>query len=178
MVKVPVWRCQYDKMKVDHPASMICETCAPASPKLGKMWLDLVNKSFNSVMLFWNICQLNSALPSVSRDSLKMVSTQCSPAGEHWVDTILRLSRETDGKALFNWHMFQKSMTELKDLFTKSNHIFPSLGDAGAHVSQIMDAGWSTFILSYWHRQTGTFTMGEAIQKMTSGPAKVLGQEP
>ena len=42
-------------------------------------------------------------------------------------------------------------MKELKDLFTKSNHIYPSLGDAGAHVSQIMDAGWSTFILSYWH---------------------------
>ena len=103
------------------------------------------------------------------------VKTMAEEAGEHWVDTILRLSRETSGKALFNWHMFQKSMTELKDLFTKSNHIFPSLGDAGAHVSQIMDAGWSTFILSYWHRQTGTFTMGEAIQKMTSGPAKVLG---
>ena len=103
------------------------------------------------------------------------VKAMAEEAGEHWVDTILRLSRETRGKALFNWHMFQKSMTELKDLFTKSNHIFPSLGDAGAHVSQIMDAGWSTFILSYWHRQTGTFTMGEAIQKMTSGPAKVLG---
>ena len=80
MVKVPVWRCQYDKTKVDHPASMICETCAPASPKLGKMWLDLVNRSFNSVILFWNICQLKSALPPVSRDSFKMVSTQCSPA--------------------------------------------------------------------------------------------------
>ena len=105
----------------------------------------------------------------------RSVKTMAEEAGEHWVDTILRLSRETGGKALFNWHMFQKSMTELKDLFTKSNHIFPSLGDAGAHVSQIMDAGWSTFILSYWHRQTGTFTMGEAIQKMTSGPAKVLG---
>ena len=105
----------------------------------------------------------------------RSVKAMAEEAGEHWVDTVLRLSRETSGKALFNWHMFQKSMTELKDLFTKSNHIFPSLGDAGAHVSQIMDAGWSTFILSYWHRQTGTFTMGEAIQKMTSGPAKVLG---
>ncbi|MEM7017858.1 MAG: amidohydrolase family protein [Pseudomonadota bacterium] len=96
-------------------------------------------------------------------------------AGEHWAETVLRLSRETEGKALFNWHMFQKSMTELKDLFTKSSHIYPSLGDAGAHVSQIMDAGWASFILSYWHRETGTFTMGEAVQKMTSGPAKVLG---
>ena len=104
--------------------------------------------------------------------SLKEMAEQ---AGEHWAETFLRLTRETEGKALFNWHMFQKNMTELKDLLTKSSHIFPSLGDAGAHVSQIMDAGWATFILSYWHRQTGTFTMGEAIEKMTSGPARVLG---
>ena len=55
------------------------------------------------------------------------------------------------------------------------SHIFPGLGDAGAHVSQIMDAGWSTFILSYWYRETGTFTLEQAVEKMTSGPAKVLG---
>ena len=65
-------------------------------------------------------------------------------------------------------------MKELGDLF-QSEHVYPSLGDAGAHVSQIMDAGWSTFILSYWARETGRFSMGEAIQKMTSGPARVLG---
>ena len=103
------------------------------------------------------------------------VKAMADEAGEHWAETLLRLTRDTEGKALFNWHMFQKSMEELKALLTKSSHIYPSLGDAGAHVSQIMDAGWSTFILSYWHRETGTFTMGEAIQKMTSGPAKVLG---
>ena len=105
----------------------------------------------------------------------RSVQAMAEEAGEHWVETLIRLTRETKGKALFNWHMFQKSMDELRDLLTKSSHIYPSLGDAGAHVSQIMDAGWSTFILSYWHRQTGTFSMGEAIQKMTSGPAKVLG---
>lgn len=105
----------------------------------------------------------------------RSVQAMAEEAGEHWAETLLRISLETEGKALFNWHMFQKNMDELKDLLTGSDHIYPSLGDAGAHVSQIMDAGWSTFILSYWHRQTGTFTIGQAIQKMTSGPAKVLG---
>jgi N-acyl-D-aspartate/D-glutamate deacylase len=38
-----------------------------------------------------------------------------------------------------------------------------------------MDAGWATFMLSYWVRQRGFFTMGEAIQRMTSMPARVLG---
>ena len=105
----------------------------------------------------------------------RSVKEMAEEAGEHWAETLLRLSRETQGHALFNWHMFQKDMDELKDLLTKSSHIYPGLGDAGAHVSQIMDAGWSTFILSYWHRETGTFSIEQAVEKMTSGPAKVLG---
>ncbi|MDE0037235.1 MAG: amidohydrolase family protein [Gammaproteobacteria bacterium] len=93
---------------------------------------------------------------------------------EHWVETFLRLSDETDGRALFNLRMFNQSLKELGDLF-KSEHIFPSLGDAGAHVSQIMDAGWSSFILSYWIREAGIYSLGEGIRRMTSGPARVLG---
>ena len=93
---------------------------------------------------------------------------------EHWVETFLRLSDETEGRALFNLRMFNQSLKELGDLF-KSDHIFPSLGDAGAHVSQIMDAGWSSFILSYWIREAGIYSLGEGIRRMTSGPARVLG---
>ncbi len=94
--------------------------------------------------------------------------------GEHWVETFLRLSHETDGRALFNLRMFNQSLKELGDLF-KSEHCFPSLGDAGAHVSQIMDAGWSSFTLSYWIREAGIYSLGEGVRRMTSGPARVVG---
>lgn len=50
------------------------------------------------------------------------------------------------------------------------------LGDAGAHVSQIMDADWSTFILAYWVRARGRFSLAEGIRRMTSAPARVLGR--
>ncbi len=94
--------------------------------------------------------------------------------GEHWAETFLRISRETQGKALFTLRMFNPNIDALAHMF-KSDHCFPSLGDSGAHVSQVMDAGWATFMLSYWVRQRGFFTMGEAIQRMTSMPARVLG---
>jgi N-acyl-D-aspartate/D-glutamate deacylase len=94
--------------------------------------------------------------------------------GEHWMETFINLSNETDGRALFNFRMFATSMKEQAALF-KSKNIYPGLGDAGAHVSQIMDAGWSSFILSYWMREAGEFTLEEAVQKMTSGPARVVG---
>ena len=53
----------------------------------------------------------------------------------------------------------------------------PGLGDAGAHVSQMIDSGWATFILSHWHRDTGVYTLEEAVRRMTAVPAGVLGLE-
>jgi N-acyl-D-aspartate/D-glutamate deacylase len=38
-----------------------------------------------------------------------------------------------------------------------------------------MDAGWASFVLSHWVRDQGLFTMGEAIRRMTSGPARIIG---
>jgi len=95
-------------------------------------------------------------------------------AGEHWSDTFLRLTRETGGRALFNFRIFNRNLKALGDLF-KSEHCFPSLGDAGAHVSQIMDAGWPSFVLSYWVRESGLYSIAEAIRRLTSGPARVIG---
>ena len=102
------------------------------------------------------------------------LEAQAAEAGEHWVETFLRLSDETNGRALFNLRMFNQSLKELGDLF-KSEHIFPSLGDAGAHVSQIMDAGWPSFVLSHWIRDAGLYSLEEGVRRLTAGPARVLG---
>lgn len=94
--------------------------------------------------------------------------------GEHWVQTFLRLSKETGGKGRFTYRQFNADLKALGELL-ESPHMFPILGDAGAHVSQIMDAGWSSFVLSHWVRERGLFTIGEAIRRMTSGPARIIG---
>ena len=103
--------------------------------------------------------------------SLKQMAQE---AGEHWSETFLRLSRESNGRGLFNFRMFSASFKEQAGLF-KSDHLIPGLGDAGAHVSQIMDAGWSSFMLSHWCRETGFYSVSKVIKKMTSEPARVVG---
>ena len=50
------------------------------------------------------------------------------------------------GKALFTLRMFNPNIDALAHMF-RSDNCFPSLGDSGAHVSQVMDAGWATFML-------------------------------
>src|SRR5262249_36076926 len=94
--------------------------------------------------------------------------------GEHWAETFLRVGRETQGRALFTLRMFNADLESLAHMF-RSELCFPSLGDAGAHVTQVMDAGWATFILSYWVRETGFFSMEEAVRRMTAMPARIMG---
>lgn len=104
----------------------------------------------------------------------KSIKAIADETGEHWSETFLRLSRETEGRGLFIFRMFSGSLTEQANLF-KSENIYPGLGDAGAHVGQIMDAGWTSFMLSHWYRETGYYSLPQVIQKMSSGPAKVVG---
>lgn len=94
--------------------------------------------------------------------------------GEHFVETFLRLTKESNGVGLWNFRTGSMTLDELGGLFQNRN-IYPSLGDAGAHVSQIMDAGWSSFVLSYWMRERQIYSMGEGIRRLTGGPARVLG---
>jgi N-acyl-D-aspartate/D-glutamate deacylase len=95
-------------------------------------------------------------------------------AGEHWSETFLRLSRDSQGRGLFNWRMFGGNLKENGDLFA-SEHLIPGLGDVGAHVSQIMDAGWASFMLSHYVREAGVFTLPQAIKRMSADPAAVVG---
>ena len=95
-------------------------------------------------------------------------------AGEHPVETWLRLTDETDGKALFHMRGFNVNLDELAKLI-QTEWAMPGLGDAGAHVSQMIDSGWSTFILSHWHRDSGLYSIQEAVRRISSVPARVLG---
>ncbi len=94
--------------------------------------------------------------------------------GLHPSELFLELSRSTNGKALFTLRFFNQNMDALAEAIS-SDFCIPSLGDAGAHVSQIMDSGWATFVLSHWHRDAGLFTLSEAVRRLTSMPAAMIG---
>ena len=116
----------------------------------------------------------NSATPNYAAGDDQSLHNLAEAANEHWVETFLRISKETNGLGLFNLRMFNQNLKALGDLF-KSEHCFPSLGDAGAHVSQIMDAGWASFTIAHWVRETGIYSLAEGVRRLTSGPARVLG---
>ena len=102
------------------------------------------------------------------------LTEQARLRGEHPVETWLDLVRQSVGRAAFVIELFNRNLDSLLDLL-RSPFVIPGLGDAGAHVSQVMDAGWTTFMLTHWVRDTCTLTLEAAIQSMTQRPAEILG---
>ena len=80
-------------------------------------------------------------------------------AGEHWSETFLRLTLETDGRCLFTWRMFSRNLPALQD-WLGHERVIPGLSDAGAHVALISDCSASTFHLTHWARDR---TRGERL---------------
>jgi N-acyl-D-amino-acid deacylase len=104
-------------------------------------------------------------------ESLKGIADK---AGEHPAESFIRISSETDGKTFFTMRHFNQNLDALAKALS-SDFCLPGLGDAGAHVRQVMDSGWTTFVMSYWHRDKGLFSLPEVVQQLTSAPARIIG---
>ncbi len=49
------------------------------------------------------------------------------------------------------------------------------LGDGGAHVGFILDAGYPTWLITYWNKKRGRFDLPETIRRLTSDTAGAAG---
>jgi N-acyl-D-aspartate/D-glutamate deacylase len=112
--------------------------------------------------------------PDYAAGAEKCVAEMSKERGIHPSELFLNLSDDSDGKTLFNYRMFNQNLEAAGEMFL-SDRIFPGLGDAGAHVSQICDAGWATFVLSHWVRKTGLYSLEEGVRRITSAPARIIG---
>ena len=54
-------------------------------------------------------------------------------------------------------------------------HSIVSLSDAGAHLTFFNDAGFGLHLLGHWVRELGAMSLGEAVRRLASHPAGVLG---
>ena len=114
-----------------------------------------------------------TARPNYTQSRYESLYDMAQEAGEHPVETWLRYMIETDGKALFHARLFNVNLEHLEKMIT-TDWAMPGLGDAGAHVSQIIDSGWSTFVLSHWYRDSNVYSIQEAVRRISAEPARVL----
>jgi N-acyl-D-aspartate/D-glutamate deacylase len=102
------------------------------------------------------------------------LAAHASVAGESIAATFVRLSRESRGRALFNYPFLNQTMDAV-DAMLHHPAIMIGLADAGAHVGMIMDASLPTFFLAHWVRDREDFTLEDGIRRLTSDTAQVFG---
>jgi N-acyl-D-amino-acid deacylase len=112
--------------------------------------------------------------PVYDNDQSESLPALAKAAGEHPAETWLRTMDESNGEALFHVRFFNHDYAAV-ERFLQNDWVLPSLGDAGAHLTQIIDAGWPTFMLSHWYREKGTFSLAETVRMLTSAQARILG---
>jgi N-acyl-D-aspartate/D-glutamate deacylase len=89
-------------------------------------------------------------------------------------EAFLQLADERDGTLLVNWPFLNDDLDAVETMLRHPATVM-GLADAGAHVGMIMDSSQPTFYLTYWIRDRGLASVGEAIRRLTSDTADLFG---
>ena len=111
--------------------------------------------------------------PDYSQSGDSSLAGLAEQSGEHPVEVWLRLQMESEGLGLFHVRFVNEDLTVLPD-YLGSDWVVPGVGDAGAHVSLIMDAGWTSFFISHWYRDQQAFSLEETIHMLSAKQNLVL----
>jgi N-acyl-D-aspartate/D-glutamate deacylase len=90
------------------------------------------------------------------------------------VQAFVDISRETRGAALFSFPFLNQQHDAIEWMLAK-DYCTLGLGDSGAHVGLIMDAGQPTWFLAHWVRDTQTVTLEDAVRRLSSETADLFG---
>jgi N-acyl-D-amino-acid deacylase len=107
-------------------------------------------------------------------DPADSLAAHAQRAGETIPAAFVRISRETGGRALFNFPFLNQRMDAVEEMLDHPRMLV-GLGDSGAHVGLIMDASLPTWFLAHWVRDRDKFPIEEGIRRLTSDTADLFG---
>ncbi|MCG8588794.1 MAG: amidohydrolase family protein [Proteobacteria bacterium] len=94
--------------------------------------------------------------------------------GAHPVDVALDLALETELEARFRLAVANSDDEAVAELLQHPASML-GLSDAGAHASQLCDAGAPTTLLGKWVRERGVLSLEEGVRQLTGQPAEIFG---
>ncbi len=112
--------------------------------------------------------------PVHARYEQRTVADIAAQEGRDPLDVMLDLALSEDLQTIFTAQLLN-SDEEAVGRMLNHPHSLVSLSDAGAHLTFFNDAGFGLHLLGHWARDLGAMTMTDAVQRLTSQPARVLG---
>ena len=94
--------------------------------------------------------------------------------GKDGVDAFLDVTLADDLQCEFTMSSYNTRVDRVKEILANRD-VLIGLGDAGAHVDMMCDAGYPTYTLGTWVREREIMTLEEGVRRMTSDPADFFG---
>jgi len=117
---------------------------------------------------------VETASPAHARLEQRTIAEIARESGREPLDAMLDLALAEDLKTVFTAQLLNSDEDAVGRMLNHPNSIV-SLSDAGAHLTFFNDAGFGLHLLGHWARDRGAMTMQEAVRRLTSHPAAVLG---
>jgi len=123
----------------------------------------------------WSRMTLHEAHASeVKRFEGMTVAEIAQAQGKDGVDALLDLTLADDLRLEFTVQSFNNRVDRMAELL-RDRSILLGLGDGGAHVDMLCDAGYPTYLLGTWVRERGVLSLEEGVRRLTSDPADFFG---
>jgi len=112
--------------------------------------------------------------PAVRLSLLKSIAEVAAERGVDPLDAMVDLALDDELGTAFLGALFNKNMQHLRGHIADPR-VMLGLGDGGAHLDMLFEAGYPTYLLGHWVRQEGAMTLEQAVRRLTGEPAAFLG---
>jgi N-acyl-D-amino-acid deacylase len=112
--------------------------------------------------------------PALKRFEGSSVAEIAAAQGKDGVDAFLDLTLADDLELEYTMTSYNTRVDRMTELLNNPS-ILIGLGDGGAHVDMLCDAGYPTYLLGTWVRERGVLTLEEGVRRLTSDPADLFG---
>ena len=112
--------------------------------------------------------------PELKQYEGKTIADVAKARGKDPLDTFLDLALEDGLDIGYVLAQFNVNEKLVADNLTDPS-VLIALGDGGAHVDMLCDAGYPTYLLGTWVRERQIMTLEQAVQRLTAQPADLFG---
>ncbi|MBM4406429.1 MAG: D-aminoacylase [Chloroflexi bacterium] len=116
-----------------------------------------------------------TALPQHRQLEGKKLKDVATGQGKHTADALLDLAQAEDLNTQFAYIGFMNGDEAAVRGIVNSSYCLPGVSDAGAHLDTDCGVDFTATLLGHWVREEHALTLEEAVRRLTSMSAKVLG---
>jgi len=117
---------------------------------------------------------VETSRPDLEHHEQRSIAAITADGGRDPLDTMLDIALADELKTVFTAQLLNSDEDAVGRMLNHP-HSIVSLSDAGAHLTFFNDAGFGLHLLGHWSRERGAMSLSEAVRRLTSHPAGVLG---